>query len=232
MSQKIIIGGLCAVILVGGGVWFYQNQSEGGATSLMKSGEKSTSAQSLGEKKGILGELGDMVTGTFADIMVKGQSAYCTFDGIDPETRERINGSIYTSGENFAMEADTVMDDIEIRMNIIQNDRVMYMWSDQEDVMPAMKIDMSMFPDDSSEDTESPLAFLEDPESGVDYSCRTWIPRASAFEPPKDIEFYDMFGGMMGAFGAMMEGGFGGDMMGDAYADDEYYDSPNAGERY
>jgi len=232
MSQKMIIGVLCAVILVGGGAWFYQSQSDGGSTSLMKSGEKGSSAQSLGEKKGVLGELGDMVTGTFADIMVKGQSAYCTFDGIDPETSERIKGSIYTSGENFAMEADTVMEDIELRMNVVQNDRVMYMWSDQEDVMPAMKIDMSMFPEDDSEDVESPLAFLEDPESGVDYSCRAWIPRASAFEPPKDIEFYDMFGGMMGAFGAMMEGGFGQDSMGGYDDDYDDYGGWEEDERY
>lgn len=213
---------LCAVILLGGGAWFYQNQSEGGASSLMKSGDKASSAKVADkEDKGVLGELGEMFTGTFADLMVKGQSAYCTFDGIDPETGEPVEGFIYTSGENFSMEADTVMEGTELTMYIIQNDRVMYMWSDEEEVMPGMKIDMSMFPEDEETPAESPLAFLEDPESGVDYSCRAWIPNSSTFEPPEDVEFYDMFGGMMGAFGAMLEGGLSDDSI-NSYAEDDY----------
>jgi len=229
MSQKLIIGVLCAVILVGGGVWYYQNQSEGGMSSLMKSGDRASSAKGIDGKKGVLGELGEMFSGTFADIMVKGQAAYCTFEGIDPETGEPVEGSIYTSGKNFAMEADTVIEGTALTMHIIQNDRVMYMWSDNEDVMPGMKIDMSMFPEDDSSAPESPLDFLEDPESGVDYSCRVWVPRASVFEPPKDVEFYDMFGGMMGAFGAMLEGGFGDDAMG-GY--DDNYGGWEESERY
>ncbi len=103
------------------------------------------------------------------------------------------------------MEADTMIQGTPLTMQIMQKDRVMYMWSDNEEVMPAMKIDTTMFPEDDSAAPESPLAFLEDPESGVDYSCRAWVPRSSTFEPPEDIEFYDMFGGMMGAFGEMMQ---------------------------
>ena len=119
-----------------------------------------------------------------------------------------------------------------VMYTVFQNERVMYMWSDNEEVMPGMKIDMSMFPEDESMEQESPIAFLEDPESGVDYSCRAWIPKASAFEPPEDVEFYDMFGSMMGAFAAMMEGGFGEEMTDDGSGEDQSYDAWSSEEQY
>ncbi len=224
MSQKVIIGILGGVILVGGGVWFYQSQYDKTGSSSITNDKKTTRDGSKVEEKGILGEIGDKLSGSFIDLTAKGKSAYCTFDGIDPETNERVEGSIYASGQDFFMEADTVIEGTDVTLRIIQKDRVMYMWSDNEEVMPGMKIDMSMFPDDATAEKESPIAFLKEPDSGVDYSCRVWIPRSSVFEPPEDVEFHDMFGGMMGAFGAMMEGGFGedtGSVETEAYGNEE-----------
>ena len=208
MSQKVIIGILGGVILVGGGVWFYQSQYDKTGSSSITNDKKTTRDGSKVEEKGILGEIGDKLSGS------------C----IDPETNERVEGSIYASGQDFFMEADTVIEGTDVTLRIIQKDRVMYMWSDNEEVMPGMKIDMSMFPDDATAEKESPIAFLKEPDSGVDYSCRVWIPRSSVFEPPEDVEFHDMFGGMMGAFGAMMEGGFGedtGSVETEAYGNEE-----------
>lgn len=94
------------------------------------------------------------------------------------------------------------------RINMIQHESVMYMWSDDETVMPGIKIDVSMFEDlPETEKPESPLDALKDPESGMKFDCKGWSPRGDSFEPPADVEFYDMFGGMGEMFGEMMNQG-------------------------
>jgi hypothetical protein len=211
MSQKIIIGVLAAVIVAGGGTWYYQSQSEDGSMMGMRTGE-STSKKSSNEDKGILDTLGDTVKGTFTDIVGRGESVQCKFRGVDPETKEPAEGIVYASGENFYMEADTVVEGTELMLYVIQDDLVLYMWSDNEEAMPPIKMDMSAFAAFGEEaKPESPIDWLDDPEFGMEYTCRGWSPKRDSFTPPSDIEFLDPFGQMMGAFGTMMEGGMMGD---------------------
>lgn len=201
MSQKIIIAVLGLIIVAGGGFWYYQNNmNDDGTNKLGGSNTKST------EEKGLFETLGDTVSGSFSEIIGSGDSVQCTFSGIDPETNESSEGVIYMDGENYRMEANTVIEGTEAEINVIQNGSVMYMWSDNEEAMPAIKIDVSMFPEDKDAPAESPIDWLKDPEAGVDYKCRDWSPKSNSFTPPEDIEFVDMFAGM----GAMLEGMMGG----------------------
>ena len=213
MSQKVIIAVLGLVILLGGGVWYYQNMMGD------DSGKKSTSRDKGEAKKdGVFDAIKGGVTGgagTFADIIGAGDAQECTFSGTDPETGEYTEGEIKIDGESFSMKAETTIDGEDTTMNIIQHEKVMYMWSDDDETMPGVKIDMSMFEDmegtEGIEKPESPIDWLKDPESDVDYNCSGWIPRASAFEPPADVEFMDMFSGLGAMFQGMMEGGFEGE---------------------
>jgi hypothetical protein len=216
MSQKIIIVILGLVIVAGGGAWYYQN-------TMMENGTGTTggrTAKSAQEDKSVFDSVGKSISGSFAEIIGSGDSVQCKFSGTDPETNEPMDGVVYIAGEDYKMEADTVIEGTEARINVIQNGSVMYMWSDDPDAMPAIKIDVSMFPKDESAPAESPIDWLKDPESGVDYSCRDWSQKSDSFTPPEDIEFLDMFGAMFGGMmGAMMgggegEGGMFGGMMG------------------
>jgi len=214
MSQKLIIAIMGAVILAGGGVWYYQNNIAGSSDNATNS---RSSGRDSGEKSGGFFDSLKGGAGNFADILNGGDAQECHFSGTDPETKEYTEGVIYVDGESFRMTADTEVEGKPVKINMIQHEMVMYMWSDDEKVMPGIKIDTSMFEDlPDSEKPESPIEWLKDPKAGVDYKCRGWSARANSFEPPADVEFMDMFAGLGQMFGGMMEamnedmGGFDG----------------------
>jgi hypothetical protein len=224
MSQNAIIGVLVAVIAVGGGAWYYQSYVADSGDDSNKATNSRTADKKAEDEKSEGGLLGGFFEGkSLSDIMSGSDAAKCKFSGVDPETNEPMSGIMYTDGVNARIEADTVIEGTEAKVNIIAGEQVFYMWSDDPDVMPPFKIDTSMFPP-GEEAPESPIDWLKDPESGVEYDCDRWSPRASTFEPPEDIEFIDMFGQMFGAmgsmFGNMMEEGVGGSM------DDSGSDAP------
>ncbi len=224
MSQKIIIMVMGAIIAVGGGAWVYQTQM-GGDASMNAQGERTGKSAEKGEDKGIIETITDTFTGSLSDLVTKGDSVQCSFKGIDPDTKAPIDGKVFVSGENMRLEADTEIQKKPVNIQFIQKGQVMYMWSDDENVMPPFMIDASGFPEE--EKPESPLAFLDDPESGVKYKCSGWVPNRNSFEPPADIEFFDMFGGMADAFKGMMQEGMmqGGGM--DAGSMEEFEDWAN-----
>lgn len=228
MSKNIIIAILGTVVVAGGGFFYYQNYMAADTASGTR--ERGSAREESRDERGMFESAGDAITGTFSDIVGRGDAVQCKFSGTDPETNEPVDGIVYVVDEDMYLEADTVMDGTELTIKVLQNGPVMYMWSDTPDVMPALKIDTSMF--EGSEETvpESPLDWLKDPETGMDYSCRTWMVRRDLFEPPADVEFMDMFGMMFGAFGNMMgEMGGMGEMNGDMGNSDSYSD-PFSGE--
>ena len=204
MSQKLIIGIMGAVILVGGGAWFYQtNVAEKSDATASKNSPRATQEEKDG---GILGAF-KSGTESFADILRGGSAQECRFSGVDPDTKEYGEGTIYVDGESFRLEAETKVDGEVSTINMIQHEMVMYMWSD-EDPSSGLKIDASIFEGmEGYEKPESPINWLEDPESDVKYECRGWSPRGNSFEPPEEVVFIDMFGAMGNAFGEMMREG-------------------------
>jgi len=89
--------------------------------------------------------------------------------------------------------------------------------------MPGMKIDSSMFEDlPEEEKPPSILEELQNPESGFESDCSSWIPRKDSFDPPEDVKFIDLFGAMGGMFGEMMQEG----MMEMEAEADSYNDAP------
>jgi hypothetical protein len=200
MSQKVIIAILAGIIILGGGAWYYQNS---GAGAERAAGEREGGAK---ERDGSVMDTIKDGAGGLADVFGGGDAAECRFSGKDPETGEYSEGVVYVDGESFRMEADTVVDGQEVRMYIIQHEHVMYMWSDGE--AEGIMMDMSAFADmEGAEKPESPIDWLKDPESGADYDCKGWSANARSFEPPEDISFIDMFGGLGEAFGEMFEQG-------------------------
>ncbi len=209
MSQKVIIGILAGVILLGLGAWYYQNNMTSAGNAVGEQAERE-------REGGVMNTIKDGA-GSLADVFSGGDAVECRFSGEDPQTGEFTEGVVYVDGESFRMEADTTIDGKAGRMYIIQHENKMYMWGDDENEKQGVLIDMSAFADmEGMEKPESPIDWLKDPESGADYDCKGWSARASSFEPPADIEFIDMFGGLGEAFGDMMQQGMANpSMMGD-----------------
>lgn len=207
MSNNVIIGGIVAIVLLGGGVWWYQSQSsnEEGTAGAVTS-ERTT------EEPGTL----DALTGRFTDFITRGESVQCRFSGTDPDTGEFAEGTVYASGEQYYIEVTTVVENMPVAMKMIQTEETMYIWSDNEAVVPAMSFDMTAFASSDTTDSEpmvsSPTEWFDDVGTEVDYDCRRWSPRANSFTPPADIEFANPFAGMMEMMSGM-EGMMDEDMM-------------------
>lgn len=217
MSQKVIIAVMAGIIILGGGAWYYQNK--------MSDTDSATGARSGNERSsegGMLDSLKDGA-GSIADVFSGGDAVECRFSGEDPTTGEYSEGVVYIDGESFRMEADTVVDGEKTKMYMIQHENKMYMWGDDANEKQGLLIDMTAFANmEGAEPPESPIDWLKDPESGADYDCKGWSARANSFEPPADIEFVDMFGGLGEAFGEMMQGMMEGGFDAEAAADWNY----------
>lgn len=225
MSQNVIIAILATTIVAGGGVWYYQTNVSPEVASVRGS-EKSAPR----EEKGLLEKITGEITGSFADILGRGDSVQCSFEGKDPDTGAPIEGEVYVDGENYALRADTEIERTQVMLNMIQKGQVMYLWTDDAEAMQPIKIDVTMFGDDPEMKKESPIEMLKDPANGIDVACKGWSAKASKFEPPADIEFFDMFGGMMGAFGQMMQKGMMEDSGGEDVSGWEETEDPFADE--
>jgi hypothetical protein len=201
MSQKSIIGLLIAIILVGAGVWFYTKNSADRNEATNTQSDTSTATENT--NNGML-EAVKSGAGDFAQFFTGGQEMECRFEGVDPETKEYTEGTVFIAGENFAMQADTTIDGKKGKINMIQHEKIMYMWSDDTNAMPGIKIDTIAFAEtEGVPKPNSPIDWLKDPEAGVEYSCKGWSPRSDSFTPPANVQFMDMMGGM----GQMMQQG-------------------------
>ncbi len=221
MSQKLIIGVMAAVILVGGGAWYYQTNISGSQSAL--NGGREAREGSDENNESILDTL-KSGAGSFADILSSGDSLKCDFEGVDPDTKESMEGTIYVDGQSFKMNARTTIDGKETTINMIQHEMVVYMWSEDEEAVPGVKIDMRAFENmEGYEQPESPIDILKNPESGIKHDCDRWSSRGDSFEPPADVEFMDMFGEMGKMFGGMtQEGMMGIEAEGEAEAGWDY----------
>lgn len=196
---------MATIIVLGGGAWYYQTNVAGSKSATNTRGDM---RERDDDRSGGLLDTIKSGAGSFADILSSGDSLECRFEGVDPDTKESMKGTIYIDGDSFKMDAETVMDGKEATIHMIQHEMVMYMWSEDEEVMPGLKIDMSAFAEmEGYEKPESPIEMLKDPQAGVKHECEGWSPRGDSFEPPADVEFMDMFGEMGKAFGSMMQEG-------------------------
>jgi len=228
MSQKLIIAVLGGIIVLGGGAWFYQTNIAGDSGI----SQKSTQKQSGDDKEKDGGIFDSIKEGadSFGAAFKVGAAQQCQFSGTDPDSGEYMEGIVYVDGESFVMKADTVVEGEDAVLNMIQHEQVMYIWTDDEAQMPGLKIDVSMFGDlPEEEKPPSILDELKKPDSGFESRCKGWSPKNSSFEPPKDVEFMDMFGAFGAMFSGMMEEGggmMGGEgMFGGGFGEESYDDS-------
>jgi hypothetical protein len=183
MSNKhILIGGLIIVLGIGG---FFAWKTMQGDESFVSQTPEDRSARSAA----------DTNTGSFRDFLNRNESIQCTFSGTDEDSGQPIAGTMYISGDNYYMEADTVIEGKEVAVRMIENAGMLYIWSDTKDAMSPIKFDLEAVGQQTFGAPTSPREMLEAENSNVQHSCRSWSPRSDSFIPPADLEFTDVFAG-------------------------------------
>lgn len=184
-----------AVVLLGGGVWWYTNQdavpkSTGDMPGMMMNEE--------GKSGGMSG------TGTFATIMMMNHSMKCDFTASDESMTSE--GVFYYDGDRFAVEAVTTMPEGQSQTNMITGEDAVYSWSTSAQgtyafMMPRDEDDAETMSQEESRGMGDTQSF--DTDQQVAYDCDMWQVDESVFTPPSDIEFMDMQAMMESASGAM-----------------------------
>lgn len=177
MSKNAIIGLVVAIVVVGGGAWFFaaNPSTEGGATG----------------SQNVQGESGKL---TFKELMLMGGSKKCEVAVNTPESP--ATGMVYVSGEN--VRSDIVakpanMGGTEVSAHMIKNGDYVYSWTD---MMPqGVKVKLT-----AAESAGASAGY--DANAEVDYSCSAWIADASYFEVPSGVTFMEFSGAAGGTLPA------------------------------
>lgn len=170
METKTLIGLLVAVVVVGGGVWYFSSQnavapSEEGATGVFETQDAAEG------------------TGTLAELMMRTGSYRCTVNvATDGETgAAQTAGTVYIGGGKMRGDFTTNTTGMQIASHMMSMDGYVYTWSD---MMPqGMK--MMITTDGSSSGTQGAV----DASASVDYHCAPWAIEADRFTLPSNITF-------------------------------------------
>lgn len=170
MDTKAIIGLVAAVVVIGGGAWYF--------SSVGKTGDSvEQQADTMEESKGM---------GTFAELMTRAGSWKCTVKTDIEEAPSE--GVAYISDGRIRADFTSKIQSMggkEVTSSMIQTGGFIYTWSD---MMPqGMKMPI---PEDVPDASPSPAGF--DYSSSVDYDCGFWMTDESKFAPPADITFMEL----------------------------------------
>jgi hypothetical protein len=174
MNANAIIGFIVAIVVIGGGAWYFTSQH-----SVGKSGDAlEQQADTMEESKGM---------GTFADLMKRAGSWKCTVKTNIEEAPSE--GVAYIADGKIRADFTSKVKALggkEVKNAMIQTEGFMYTWSD---MMP-QGIKMAI-PESSVEAEQTSVAGMAY-SADVDYDCALWMMDASMFVPPSDITFMEI----------------------------------------
>ncbi len=203
MNQKVIIGIIAAIIVIGG--------------VLLLSKKSDAPTDVVGEGSDVTGMERTMRTqsestvgrGAISELLAQGRPMNCSFVHNNAEMGTG-NGVGYFDGKRMRVDSNLMKDGMAFESHVIHDGKTLYTWTKSSEgnfafMMPAVETeaDATVAEQNDSRDVL---------EENVEYSCDPWSPDEGKFIPPSDIEFSDM-SKMMGGAG-MMQGT--GTMMMDA----------------
>lgn len=176
MNKNAIIGLVIAIVVIGGGAWYFT--SHPGAAPGTSGTEGSVSAENG--------------TGTFAALMALGGSKKCEVTVTTPESP--ATGTVYVSGTD--VRSDVVAKPAnaggkEITAHMIKSGDYIYSWTDMMPQGVKMKVT-------AAAGTNGQSNGGYDANAQVEYSCSAWIPDASKFAVPSSVTFMEFSGGAAG----------------------------------
>lgn len=175
------------LIVVAAGWWFFQNQKQSNDVSGVMETE-SVDKDDTTEEAAATG----LFSGRLSDLIARRQSVECQFTATDPQSSSPVQGTLQTNGDKFSMSMVTIANGAPLTMRILKNGTTLYMWSDDAEAIPAMKIESDKLPNGAAEPPSSPASFLDNQDAMTKYDCRPWSPEADSFTVPADINFTDM----------------------------------------
>lgn len=173
MDTKTIIGLVAAVVVIGGGAWYFST------TSVGKTGDSlEQQADTMKESSGM---------GSFADLVGKVGSWKCT---VKTNVEQAPSEGVAYIADGMVRADFTskiaAMGGKEVKSSMIQSDGYVYTWSDMIPQGMKMKI-----PENTATPT-APASGGFDYSAQVDYDCGPWMKDATKFDPPASVTFMEL----------------------------------------
>jgi len=177
--NKIVIA-IIAIVVVAAGAFFF-----------LRSGSSETNqTQDTSE---MVNESGNMVSGTFMDLLALGQNYQCTFQTVDGDGNE-TSGVVYTANGGELLRGEFQINSTDgsfYDAHILRDGTYNYLWSSQQ--AQGFKTEISategLFGSDNESEGETDYGI--DDNATVDFDCDSWRVDNSMFVPPSNIEFAD-----------------------------------------
>lgn len=176
MSTHAIVGFVIAVVVIGGGIWYYATSD-----TPMPQGEQTALEN---------GKTGNKGSGSLSSLFGMTGSYTCTISSGAPGGIAR--GTVYISDGNVRGDFVTVENNgQEIMVSMIQSGEYMYNWSSAASQGVKMKIDTG-----TSMSIGNAGEAQFDTSAAVDYSCEMSSVDANLFVPPSEVQFMDLSAAM------------------------------------
>lgn len=179
--------GVVAFLAVVGVVAFLGlNKSSGPTDQSTSQTTESDSSMAMNENGG------EMVSGSFLDLLKLGRSYTCTFAYQD-ETGNRTEGEVFVATGGEMLAGDFMFygaDGTQYDGGVVRDGQYNYVWTSQFGGVktPVTPDDESLFGGAGDESTNE--GGLND-DVNTDFDCKSWRVDNSKFIPPADVEFVD-----------------------------------------
>lgn len=172
MSMNAIIGLVVAVVVIGGGAWYFSSHQSG---TMGTPGMEASQGGVTQPENGTL---------AFKDLLLMGGSRECTVTVNTPQAPS--SGTLYISGQNVRSDIVAKASGMTITAHMIKNGDYIYSWTDM--INQGVKVNVAAEAQGSTS-TSSHSSY--DPNVQVSYDCKAWIADASKFTVPSNITFTD-----------------------------------------
>lgn len=114
---------------------------------------------------------------TLSSLVKESKNQKCTWE--KTEEGVKMTGTVYTSGNKFAMDTEAIAGQTALRAHLVGNGKTIYTWTDSATQGAAMQYDML-----ESETNKEGLIYQK-----MNYKCSNWVPEDAKFTAPKQITF-------------------------------------------
>ena len=173
METKTLISIVVAVVVVGGGVWYFS----------------SGTVPALPTQEGCTRTVGEKAEGsaTLADLMMRTGSFRCDVEmkAVATNGASESAGTVYIGGGKMRGDFATKVSGMTINSYMISREGYVYTWSDM--MSQGMKMNVST---DGSAETTTQGAM--DASAAVDYHCAPWSVDDDKFMVPTTVTFTEL----------------------------------------
>ena len=180
MNTNVIVGGLLAVVVAGGGYYLWSSQSAPAQSNTQGTSQQETQAQA-DQNAAQAAQSGDY-SGSLADLAARGGSWQCSVDSKALDAAS--SGTTYVSGNLVRADFTTTVQSYgKVESHLIVRDGYSYSWSP---IMPGgIKTKVTAAGQGGTSTSGSGASANQ----SYSYHCEPWTPDASLFAVPANVTF-------------------------------------------